>query len=225
MIGPYFIAERTKFDFSEPRKVETPVESSNFSGQERGLRFRSISRPEKFELSAGGSTLGSRPRNSVLFYPKTELRARNARLARLRDRRNSWWNFLDCETSSISGPIPFECSKGSSAPSAPEFIINNSWSCPLNPFPEPPRFGGGGALLPPPPLLKPDLPWRLAFGLPTGTYLGVRQGGGRRKAFYPRGGGGGNRTADRGGGGATSQGFVAGMRATHRPAHYRPETT
>ena len=34
-----FIVERTKFDFSRPRKVETPGESSNVSGLEMEVPF------------------------------------------------------------------------------------------------------------------------------------------------------------------------------------------
>ena len=65
-----FVVERTKFDFSRPRKVEPPAESSIFPGLEM------------------------------------ELRARNARLAWLRDRRDLRKIFLHCEKSSVLGPTP-----------------------------------------------------------------------------------------------------------------------
>ena len=51
--------KRTKFDFSRPRKVEPPVENPNFSGLEIG----------NFEVSTGGSTLGSRPRKKLELRP------------------------------------------------------------------------------------------------------------------------------------------------------------
>ena len=40
--GPLFIVEGTKFGFSRPRKLEPPVESSNFSGLEMERDRRSL---------------------------------------------------------------------------------------------------------------------------------------------------------------------------------------
>ena len=72
-------------------------------GPTRGcLGSPSISRAEKFFLrGVRFRALGlDKVWNSVLFYPKKELRARDARRARVRDRRHFRRNFLGCQKSS-----------------------------------------------------------------------------------------------------------------------------
>ena len=65
------VVERPKANFSRPRKVEPPVESSKVSGpeMERVRTSRSIPRPKTFEISTGRSTVGSRPRKRLEVRP------------------------------------------------------------------------------------------------------------------------------------------------------------
>ena len=79
--------------------MERDLWCRSISGSQTSSNFRPGVRLQALDLEKSW--------NSVLFYPKKELRARNARLAPLHHRRNFRRIFLDCEKSSFRALVLF----------------------------------------------------------------------------------------------------------------------